>query len=186
MTVTRPERPLTPLEVAKQHVEHALDERTAKRLNTFRDGTFYIEARWAAVLSWLVDFVVFLVCVVAGIVALAAALPDATNSTITFVMIGLLFGMPLVLGLFYGNGRALGAVLTGTRLVRAKNGDRVGWKAPWAMLVRTILFPALLVAVVMGGGIAPGDVVRISIDDAATRRLRAAGFLRLPEGAPRT
>jgi len=181
MTVTRPERPPTPLETAKQHVEQAFGPRIAKRLDTFKDGTFFVRAGgWAGLLAWVVDFVVYLLAVAAGFVALAVALPDASSNVVTLTAIGLLFGMPLVLGLFYGNGRALGAVLTGTRLVRYRNGQRIGASASWAMLVRTILFPALLAAVVMGGGLAPGDLVRISIDDEATRRLHAAGFLRLP------
>lgn len=181
MTVTRPERPLTPLETAKQHVEQAFGPQIAKRLDTLKDGSFFVRpGGWAALFAWLVDFVVYLLAVVAGFVALAVAMPDASDNVVALTVIGLLFGMPLILGLFYGNGRALGAVFTGTRLVRYKNGRRIGASASWAMLVRTILFPALLAAVVMGGGLAPGDLVRISIDEEATQRLHAAGFLRLP------
>ena len=181
MTVTRPERPPTPLETAKQHVEQAFGPQVANRLDTFKDGTFFIRAGgWAAALAWLVDFVTYLLAVAAGFVALVVAVPDPSGNVMVLSVFGLLFGMPLVLGLCYGNGRALGAVLTGTRLVRNKNGRRIGAKGSWAMLVRTILFPALLAAVVAGGGLAPGDLVRISIDEDATRRLHAAGFLRLP------
>jgi hypothetical protein len=181
MTVTRPERPLTPLETAKQHVEQAFGPQTAKRLDTFKDGTFFVRAGgWAGLFAWLVDFVVYLLAAVAGFVALAVAVPEPSGNVAALTIIGLLFGVPLVLGLFYGNGRALGAVVTGTRLVRYKNGKRIGASASWAMLVRTILFPALTVAVVTGGGLAPGDLVRISIDEEATKRLHAAGFLRLP------
>jgi hypothetical protein len=84
-------------------------------------------------------------------------------------------------GLCYGNGRALGAVITGTQLVRIKDGGRVGGKACWAMLVRTLLMPLLFVVVVVGalgggGGSPSGSLARTSIDPAATRQLHAAGI----------
>ncbi|MDQ3787123.1 MAG: RDD family protein [Actinomycetota bacterium] len=186
MTATRPQRPPTPLETAKQHVEQAFGPKIAKRLETCKDGTFYVRAgAWAGLLAWLVDFVVYLLGVVVVVVAMAAAVPDLSDNAITLILLGLLVGVPLVYGLFYGNGRWLGAVVTGTRLVRLKNGQRIGTSACWAMLVRNLLFPLLLVALFMallgGGGSAPGDLTRISIDDEATQRLHAAGFLRLPE-----
>ena len=184
MTVARPGRPLTPLDIAKQHVEHALGPKVAKRLDTFEDGTFYVTAGgWARLLSWFVDAVVWLVCAAIGLGVLAVAFPDVPDNVAALTMLGLLIGVPLLYGLFFVNGRALGGVLTGTRLVRVKNGRRIGAGASWAMLVRTILFP-LLLAVVTVGGTVPGDLTRISIDDDATRRLRAAGFLRLNEPGP--
>lgn len=103
-------------------------------------------------------------------------------------LLGLLVCVPLVYGLFYGNGRGLGAAFTGTRLVRLKNGQRIGTSACWTMLMRTLLFPlmvvlflALMVAATAGGtGSAggggetvPGNPRRIRIDDEATRRLRS-------------
>jgi hypothetical protein len=180
MTVVRPDRPPTPLEIAKQHVERAFGAKIAKRLDTFKDGTFYVSAgEWARLLSWLVDFVVFVFLAVGGFVALVVANPEVSDNVAVLTMLGLLVGVPVLYGLFFGNGRALGAVLTGTRLVRVRNGNRIGAAACWAMLVRTILFPVFLGAVVVGGGIAPGSLRRISIDDDATRQLHAAGFLRL-------
>jgi hypothetical protein len=187
MTVARPVRPPTPLEIAKEHVERAFDAKIAKRLDTFKDGTFYVTAGgWARLLAWLVDFVVFVLCVGIGLVALMAANPEATNGVVGMSTLGLLVGVPVLLGLFFGNGRALGAVLTGTRLVRARNGGRIGAAAWWAMLVRTVLLPlflGLLIAVAAAGGGGSsggsGSPRRISIDDDATRRLHAAGFLRL-------
>ncbi|MEU7715314.1 hypothetical protein AB0B03_25635 [Micromonospora chalcea] len=84
-------------------------------------------------------------------------------------------------GLCYGNGRALGALLTGTQLVRAKDGGRIGLKACWAMLVRTLLMPVLVVVLVVtafstGSSDAPGSLVRTTIDPDATRRLHDAGI----------
>ncbi|MFC0623129.1 hypothetical protein [Kribbella deserti] len=60
-------------------------------------------------------------------------------------------GVPLAYGLFYANGRALGAVLTGTRLVRLKGALAHG-----------------------GSGTAPGTTYRASVEVDATNRLRAA------------
>jgi hypothetical protein len=202
MTATRPDRPPTPLATARQHVEQAFGPKIAKRLETFKDGTFYVRPRaWAVLLAWLVDLVVYLLGVVVLVVAVATAKRDLSDNAITLILLGLLVGMPLVYGLFYGNGRGLGAAFTGTRLVRTTDGQRIGTSACWAMLMRTLLFPlmvvlflALMVAATAGGtGSAggdgetvPGNPRRISIDDEATRRLHAAGFLRLPGLGPLT
>ncbi len=106
------------------------------------------------------------------------------DKTLLLVLVALPVVVPPLYGLCYGNGRALGAVLTGTRLVRLRDGGRIGPKAPRAMAVRTLLLPLLLVAVVVGGP-AGGSLVRMSIDDDGTRRLRAAGFRRLPDDRAR-
>ncbi|SMD17898.1 RDD family protein [Lentzea albidocapillata] len=183
MTVAaRPSR----LDVVRQHVEHAFGAQVAKRLDMFEDGTFYVTAGgWARLLSWLVDFVVYLFCAFAGFVAFVLATRDSgvSDSVAALTMLGLLAGTPVLCGLVFGNGRALGAMLTGTRLVRVKNGRRIGAGACWAMLVRTVLFPLLLIAFTVGGTVA-GSLSRISIDDGATRRLHAAGFLRLDAPSP--
>lgn len=179
MTAARPQRPPTPIEIAKQHVEHTLGKKIAKRLDTYEDGTFFVSAGdWARLLSWFVDFLVYLLCAVGGFVTLAVAKPDVSDNVAALAMVGLLIGVPILYGLFYGNGRALGAVLTGTRLVRIKNGDRIGAAACWAMLVRTLLFPTLLIVLTLSAS-TDGSIRRISIDEAATRQLHAAGFLRL-------
>jgi hypothetical protein len=179
MTVARPDRPPTPLETAKQQVEHALGQRTARRLDTFDDGTLYVSAgSLARLLSWFVDFLVFALVACGGFVALMMVKPEISDGDAALVLLGLLFGVPILYGLFFVTGRALGGLFTGTRLVRVKNGGRIAWGACWAMLVRTVLFPLLLVIVVTSGSVASGSLTRISIDDAETRRLRAAGFVR--------
>lgn len=181
MKIARPERPPTPLEIARQHVEHTFGPKIAKRVDTFKDGTFYVSpGAWALSLAWLADFGFYLVCVAGGLVAFMGAQPDASNGTVGLAVLGLLIGVPVVYGLFFGNGRGIGALLTGTRLVRFKNGERIGASGWWAMLVRTLLFPPILVAAVFGGDVMSlGSARRISIDDYATRQLHAAGFLRL-------
>jgi hypothetical protein len=191
MTVARPGRPPTQLDIAKQHAERAFGVKIAKRLDTFENGIFYVSAgEWARLMSWLVDFVFFVLCAGGGFVAFALATRDSgvSDNVAALTMVGLLVGVPVLYGLFFGNGRVLGAALTGTRLVRVKNGRRIGAAACWAMLVRTVLFPLLLAAAVVGGGTGvPGSLRRISVDDAATRQLHAAGFLRLdaPSQPPR-
>ncbi|MFB6397384.1 RDD family protein [Polymorphospora lycopeni] len=183
MTVRGTGRPPTRLEVAREHAERVLGRRTAKRLAAFDDGTLYVEASGGArFLAWLVDFVVYVLgvgvgFVVLSLVAVAAGLPDGT---VALLAVSLLFVVPLLYGLCYGNGRALGAVLTGTQLVRVKDGGRIGGKACWAMLVRTLLMPLLLIAVIVGalsgGGSPPGSLARTSIDPDAIRQLHAAGI----------
>ncbi|GHH49368.1 RDD family protein [Lentzea cavernae] len=186
MTVDSSGRP-TRLDIAKQHVEQAFGPRLAKRLDTFEDGTLYITAgELVRLLAWFVDFVVYLLLAGAGFVAFAFADREFgfSEGTVVFLMLGLLAGAPVLYGLFFGNGRAVGAALTGTRLVRLSDGGRIGFAACWAMLVRTLLFPLLLVAFVYSG-VGPGSLSRVSIDDEATRRLHEAGLrnrdsIRLP------
>lgn len=182
MTVANSGRPLSPLDIARQHVERAFDQKVAKRLDTFKDGTFYITAGdLARLLSWLVDFGVFVLLAGGGFVAIAVAYSNeaVSGNVLALIMLGLLIGVPVLYGLCYGNGRALGAVLTGTRLVRFKNGHRLGAGACWAMLVRTVLFPPILITISLGEMTSVGSPRRISIDDDATRQLHGAGFLRL-------
>jgi hypothetical protein len=185
MTVPRPSGQLPLRESANVRAERVLGPRTAKRLATFRDGARYVEARtWAQFLAWLVDFVVIVFGVGVGVVVLAGVdrTADLDNGTLGLALIAILFLVPLLYGgLCYRNGRALGAVLTGTQLVRFADGGRIGGKAPWAMLVRTILVPLLLIVVIVGalagGGTAPGgSTVRVSVDPRAIRQLRAAGI----------
>ncbi|USX49889.1 RDD family protein [Lentzea sp. HUAS12] len=186
MTVAGSGRP-TRLDIARQHVEQAFGPTIAKRVDTFDDGTLYVTAGgWRRLLAWLADFVTYLLFAGAGFVAFALATrtDPVSDSAAALIVLGLLIGTPLVYGLFFGNGRAVGAALTGTRLVRATNGGRIGASACWAMLVRTVLFPLLLLVFVTGGT-AEGSIRRISIDDDATRRLHETGLrhrdaIRLP------
>ncbi|GAA2272731.1 hypothetical protein GCM10009853_028160 [Glycomyces scopariae] len=153
------------------------------KIETFGDGTPYIPAGgWRVFFAWIVDFTVYLVGVVVGFVSLAAMdlVVDLGDNIPVFGLLGLLFGVPLLYGLCFRNGRGLGAVWAGTRLVRRSDGGRIGAKGPWAMLVRTILLPLLIIGVVAGGGYAPDMIKRVSIDVARTRRLqeeRRAGYL---------
>ena len=187
MTFTGPARPPNPLDIAKQHVERALGPKIAKRLAPFRDGGLHVKAGgWALFLAWLVDFVVFVLGVGVGVVVVGGVgrAADLDNGPLTLGVIVVLFLVPLLYGVCYRNGRALGAVLTGSRLVRFADGGRIGGKAPWAMLVRTILLPLFVILLIgsalTGGGSTPGGASpRVSIDDGATRQLHAAGFLRL-------
>lgn len=186
MTVAGRKRPPTQLEIAKQHVEDALGPKIAKRLDTHKDGTFYVSAGgWARLLSWFVDVAFVVFCAVGGAFALAAAKPETPNSTVGLTALGLLVGVPVIYGFFFGDGRVFGGMLTGTRLVRVKNGQRIGAGACWAMVVRIVLFPllmALVLASIFAGGFGsgpPGELTRTSIDEEATRRLHAAGFVSL-------
>ncbi|MCC3764358.1 hypothetical protein K3N28_14930 [Glycomyces sp. TRM65418] len=154
-----------------------------KKIKTFGDGVPYIEPGGGALtFTWLIDFVMFVLLFgVGALIALriGEAL-DLSNNAVALGVLATLFVTPLVYGLFYTNGRALGAVCTGTRLVRASDGGRIGAKGPWAMLVRTILLPLLIIAVVVGGGYADGSLKRISIDEKRTRALQESGYPATP------
>ncbi|MGC4938716.1 hypothetical protein [Kribbella sp. DT2] len=148
----------------------------AKRVGTLKNGRRYVQAgQLATGMAWLADFLVFVVGLVAGTVVLASR-PTLDDGQRGLGVIILLVAVPLLYGVFYGTGRGLGGLLAGTRLVRVKDGGRVGFAGPWAMLVRVLLLPFVIVAVVFGGGVGspPGSFRRVSLDVAATNRLWAA------------
>ncbi|MFI7063790.1 hypothetical protein ACIBL3_22580 [Kribbella sp. NPDC050124] len=157
-----------------------LGEQVAKRVEPFGNGERYVRAgQWPQALAWLVDLGMIVLGVGVGFVALALVdvQVDLTNGALTLALLGLLVGAPLGYGLFFGNGRALGGVVAGTQVVRLKDGGRLGFSAPWAMLVRIQLLPLLIIGVLVGslaggGGSPPGSLVRGSLDVDATRRLR--------------
>ncbi|MEV0286994.1 MULTISPECIES: RDD family protein [unclassified Kribbella] len=167
-----------------RHVDPAsvLGEQVAKRVEPFGNGDRYVRAgEWARALAWLVDFLVVALGMGIGVVAVALVdlQFDLGNGALTLALFGLVVGSPLGYGLFFGNGRALGGVLAGTQVVRLKDGGRLGFRAPWAMVVRILLLPLLIVGVLLGtlgggGGSPPGSFVRGSLDVDATRRLRAS------------
>ncbi|MEU5870970.1 RDD family protein [Glycomyces sp. NPDC047369] len=157
----------------------------AQKIKAFADGTRYVEAGgWARCFAWLVDFVMYLVLIGVGIVAVSP-LSMISEDLAAGAVFALPLLVPLVYGLFYTNGRSIGAIVTGTRLVRLKDGGRIGAKGPWAMLVRTLLLPLLLIGIVVGGGYVDGTLKRGSIDVARTRRLYADGHHVGPLPAPR-
>ncbi len=185
MTVRATGRPVTRLEAARANAEQVLGVRGAKRVEAHGDGTLYVRAGAAAqLLAWLIDTTVCLLGFGVGFVALA--LVDRavvlSDGTVAVVALSWLLVVPLLYGLCYGNGRALGAVLTGTQLVRVRDGGRIGAKACWAMLVRTLLLPVLFFVVLLptafttGSFGTAGSLARISIDRAATGQLHAAGI----------
>ncbi|MFD1151568.1 RDD family protein [Saccharothrix hoggarensis] len=183
MTVPGTRRTPAEFEIAKEHAEAVVGRRLARRLDVFADGTLHVKAgEGARFLAWLVDFVVYLVGVGLGFVVVSVVHIKAqfSDETLVWLLLALMFVVPLLYGMCYGNGRALGAVLIGTQLVRAKDGSRVGGRAWWAMLLRTLLLPLLIVvllAVAFAGGPSfGGSPGRTAIDPAATRRLHAAGI----------
>lgn len=149
-----------------------------KQAESFGNGTRYIPASdLASFLAWLVDFLVFALVLATGILVLAGVdlSVNLSGTAVGFGAFGLLFALPLLYGLWYGNGRALGAVLTGTRLVRLSDGGRIGRKGPWAMFIRLVLLPLVFIAIAAGGGVVSGSLKRASIDVARTRQLHAEG-----------
>ncbi|MEV6286092.1 hypothetical protein [Kribbella sp. NPDC051770] len=151
----------------------------AQRVEPLGNGRRYVRAtQWALFFSWLVDFGVFVIGLFVGAMVLASV-PSLDNVAVGTGVLVLVPAVPLLYGVLYGNGRSLGAVLTGTRLVQLKDGGRLGARGPWAMLVRLLLLPLLMVFVLIGAfaggtGSPPGSLRRGSIDVEASNRLWAA------------
>lgn len=182
MTVRRPSEQMPALEHARAQAAQVFGPQTAKRLAMFHNGVLYVNpGGWARFLAWLVDVVVSVLGMAVGVVVavgvdLAAGLDNGTGAVLG---IATLFLAPLLYGgLCFRNGRALGGVLTGTQVVRIKDGGRIGGWASWAMLVR-VLFPLLAIGMIIGalggGGTGPGSD-RVSVDPHAIRRLHAVGI----------
>ncbi|WP_409185383.1 hypothetical protein F9C11_14500 [Amycolatopsis sp. VS8301801F10] len=166
----------------RTQAEPVLGKDAAARIRAFENGELYVEARTASTIwAWLVDFLL-----VTGLSAAAAVAyyfkSNAVDAAVGASVIGVagLFVLPLLYGWFYGNGRGLGALFNGIRLVRLRDGGRIGlWKAGWAMLIRTLGFVIIALGV-LNGDVTVTNGVRTSIDVRETERLRAAGFLRKP------
>jgi hypothetical protein len=174
------------LEIAKVRAEPVIGRQAASRIAAFENGELYVEAGWlAAFLAWFADFLVFAAAVAAGFVLVGGVTVTARLSTAatSVLVVALVLIVPALYSVCYRNGRALGAVLTDTQLVRVSDGGRLGKQAYWAMLIRTVLMPLLLALWVasffLGSALEADDgTVRTSIDRHATRRLRA---MDLPE-----
>lgn len=161
---------------ARERLAPVLGPDAARRLRAFGDGGLYVDSTVAAALgAWIVDsLIVNGTAVALGVTyALASGDPDSAVGAV-LITLALLVVLPLVYGWCYGDGRALGARLAGTRSVRKADGARIGLaKAGWAMLIRTLLLPFVF-WVALGEETDIGEV-RVSIDEAATRRLRESG-----------
>lgn len=161
----------------RERLTPVLGPEAAKRLRTFDDGGLYIDSTVSAALgAWFIDsLVVNGTAVALGVTyLLASGDPDSAVGAVV-ITLALLVVLPLVYGWCYGDGRALGARVAGTRSVRKSDGGRIGLaKAGWAMLIRTLLLPFVF-WVALGGETDIGEV-RVSVDEAATRRLRESGI----------
>ena len=157
----------------------ALGWETAKRVRAYRDGGLYVESRgWAAFGAWLVDFA--LVALLAAPLAMVSYFsldprealgPSVMVEILTMAVVALLYGW------CYGNGRGLGAVLAGTRLVRNRDGSRIGLGTAGLVMLARVLGLVLVAVFLNDSGPRP-NVSKVSIDVRATDRLRAAGFER--------
>ncbi len=166
----------------RTQAEPVLGKGAAARIRAFENGDLYVEARTASTLwAWLVDFLLVTGLSVGAAVAyyVKSYSVDAAVGASVLGVAGL-FVLPLLYGWFYGNGRGLGALFNGIRLVRLRDGGRIGLgKAGWAMLIRTLGFVIIALGV-LNGDVTVTNGVRTSIDVRETDRLRAAGFVRKP------
>ncbi|MEU4807358.1 hypothetical protein [Actinosynnema sp. NPDC023587] len=183
MSTHEPDRRPRPVQLVREHASEALGRGVAGRIRAFGDRTLYVEATWGAViLAWLVDFLLVTGLAIGAGVAYYTSAPATSDPAAGAAVTTLasLVVLPFLYGWCYGNGRGLGALLSGTRLVRVKDGSRVGLaKAGWAMLLRTLGFVIIALGA-LGGDSTDANQVRVSIDVRATERLRAAGYHRLP------
>ncbi|WP_406637769.1 hypothetical protein [Amycolatopsis sp. WGS_07] len=166
----------------RAQAEPVLGKDVAARIRAFGNGGLYVEARTGSTIwAWLVDFLLVTGLSVAAAVAYYVK-ADTIDAAVGASVIGIagLIVVPLLYGWFYGNGRGLGALCTGIRLVRLRDGGRIGlWKAGWAMLIRTLGFVIIALGA-LSGDVTVTNGVRTSIDVRGTEQLRAAGFVRKP------
>ncbi|HZX06841.1 RDD family protein, partial [Kribbella sp.] len=112
----------------REQVKPLLGDHVAKRVKTFDDRTLFVESTvWGAIMAWLIDSVLVNGTALALAVLYGVRSTDpnkAGGAVVIFVL--LLIVLPLLYGWFYANGRGIGALLTGTQLVRVKDGSRVG------------------------------------------------------------
>lgn len=173
MTVEYEQDRLAALKQVQDQLRPVLGESVASRLKMFKNGTLYVEAPLSATfMAWLIDSVLVNGTAI-GLGALYFVSSSVPNKDAGAVVIAftLIFVLPLLYGWFYGDGRGVGALLAGTRLVRMKDGSRVGLrKAGWAMLIRTLLLPLTLLAALSGSSGGHEDI-RVSIDVHANDQL---------------
>ncbi|MBB2499991.1 hypothetical protein H5411_12750 [Amycolatopsis echigonensis] len=166
----------------RTQAEPVLGKGGAARIRAFENGDLYVEARTASTIwAWLVDFLLVTGLSVAAAVAYYFT-STAVDAAVGASLIGVagLFVLPLLYGWFYGNGRGLGALFNGIRLVRLRDGGRIALgKAGWAMLIRTLGFVIIALGV-LNGDVTVTNGVRTSIDVRETERLRAAGLAGKP------
>lgn len=162
----------------RARLEPELGTAAAKRVRAFEDGTLYVDSTMSGALgAWLIDSILmYAVAVVAAILyGTSSADPDRPIGAVV-IGLALVVVLPFVYGWAFRDGRGLGGLLTGTQVVRMRDGSPVGLaKAGWAMLIRTVFLPFLFWAAIDGVG-----QVRVSIDRAATAQLRRTGITRLP------
>jgi len=173
------DRRLAPLRLS---LEPVLGESAAQRVRAFRNGDLYVDSTvGAAVGAWFVDSLIVNGTAV-GVGAIYYALSSAADRGISAIAItlALMVVLPFLYGWCYADGRAVGATLAGTRAVRVRDGGRLGRRqAGWAMLIRTLLLPFIFwVALGEVTEVGVGEV-RVSIDEAATRRLHETGVTTL-------
>lgn len=173
---------LDAVQQVRDQLKPVLGPSVASRVKAYKDGTLFVEATLSsAFLAWLVDSILVNGTAVGlGALYYVRSTDPNKNAGAGVIALTLLFVLPLLYGWFYANGRGVGALLTGTQLVRLKDGSRVGLaKAGWAMLIRTLLLPLAFVAAI--GGSADGSgAVRITIDVEGTDQLRTTPFQRVP------
>jgi hypothetical protein len=166
----------------RDQLKPVLGMSVANRVKAYEDGTLYVEATLSsAFAAWLLDSVLVNGTAIAlGVLYYVRSSDPNKAAGAGVIAIALLIVLPLLYGWFYGNGRGVGALLTETRLVRVKDGSRIGLgKAGWAMLIRTLLLPLAFLAAIGGSTSGPGEV-RVSIDVKASDQLRTIPLQRVP------
>jgi hypothetical protein len=173
---------LDAVQQVRDQLKPVLGASVASRVKAYKDGTLFVEATLSSALAaWFVDSVLVNGTAVGlGVLYYVRSTDPNKGAGTGVIALTLLFVLPLLYGWFYGNGRGVGALLTGTQLVRVKDGSRVGLaKAGWAMLIRTLLMPLAFLAAIGGSSDGSGGV-RISIDVEGTDQLRRTPFQRVP------
>lgn len=133
-------------------------ESAQKRSAQLGNGTSVVKASaWQQIGAWFVDFSVVAIVAAVAYVVVAGSLEGTTGKAVLAALAGWI-GAAWIYGLCCFGGKSLGALASGTRVVRFSTGTAPGvWRAGWVMFSRTVLFPivGLVLFVAAVGGANP-------------------------------
>lgn len=105
-------------------------------------------SRWRRLLAWTIDQVLLLVACFGLLVVLVTTV-DPTDAQMVFLLLGVLFGVPLVYGALCFRARTLGCLVAGTAFFHTDARRRATWGGTMRTVMLRWWLPVLGIIVVM-------------------------------------